>query len=71
MLLNASDPPFACHVGETSRSVVGLLTLFALNRNVLFPHFDDLPRCKDICGWVSLHKQQICPEPLTDPRSSK
>ena len=22
----------------------------------IFPNFNDLPRCKNICGWVSLHK---------------
>jgi hypothetical protein len=41
----------------TSKSLTGLLTLFALNQNALFPTFNDLPRCKNICGWVSLHKR--------------
>ena len=33
------------NISEESRERLGLLTLFALNQNALFPHCNDLPRC--------------------------
>src|SRR5580704_9096694 len=42
----------------------GTIHSACVNWNALFPHLNDPPRCKNIFGWVSLHKHQVCPEPL-------